>query len=49
MGSSSETEIRNRVGVPPYVIKGGGPVIVLKTPHAIADGVSIQVGGGTPH
>jgi len=31
------------------VLKGGGQVIVLKTPHAIAEGVSIQVGGGIPH
>ena len=46
MKSPSETKNRNRVGVPPHVREGGGLVIVLKTPHAIAKGVSIQVGGG---
>ena len=49
MKSPSETRNRDRVGVPPHVLKGGGQVIVLKTPHAIAEGVSIQVGGGIPH
>jgi hypothetical protein len=46
MKSPSETPHRNRVGVPPHVLRGGGEVIVLKTPHAIADGVLIGSGGG---
>ncbi|MCX6682621.1 MAG: hypothetical protein NTY71_06515 [Methanoregula sp.] len=36
----------HKVGVPPHVLRGGGQVIVLKTPHAIADGVLIGSGGG---
>jgi len=46
MKSPSETQNRDMLGVPPHLLKGGGQVIVLKTPHAIAEGVSIQVGGG---
>ena len=44
--SPSKTENRDGVGVPPHVPKCGGRVPLLKTPHAIAEGVSIQVGGG---